>query len=69
MHGSSLSKVESTVTPGGYYGDCHCHRRLSRRIRGAGGSDFVYTIWQVMARAECAPPHAEQSASATDGSA
>jgi len=47
MHGTSLSKLESTVTRGGYYGDCHCHRRLSRRFRRAGGSDFVYTIWQM----------------------
>lgn len=39
-----LQRLESTINPGGYYGNCYCYGWLSCRVRGAGGSDSVYTI-------------------------
>jgi len=44
-----LERLESTINPGGYYGNCYCYGRLSCCVRGTGGSDSVYTIWQMMA--------------------
>ena len=38
-----LQRLESTINPGGYYGNCYCYGRLSCRVRGAGSSDSIYT--------------------------
>ena len=51
------SIIESTITPGGYHGNCSCFWRISRRVRIGGGCNCVVAIRQMMARAECAPLH------------
>ena len=58
--------VKSTINPGGYHGNCHCHGLLSRRVRDAGGvmlffpyDEGIRSFFQMTNddTPECAPPH------------